>query len=126
MSYSPGDGADVLVVDDEPIVRRTLVRVITKAGYRCDAVADAEEALGQFATGPHPRLVISDLNLPGASGVELAHRIAKLSPGTPVLIISGSAPRGLLDDPSIAGFLEKPFEAVHLAELIAAKMSAPR
>lgn len=122
MSQSPSDGPDVLVVDDEPIVRRTLVRVITKAGYRCDAVADAEEALGQLATGPHPRLVISDLNLPGASGVELAHRIAELFPGTPVVIISGSAPGGLLDDPSIAGFLGKPFEAAQVAELIAANM----
>jgi CheY-like chemotaxis protein len=122
MSAVPVRNDDVLVVDDELMVRRTLVRVITKAGYQCSAVSDASEALGHFAQGARPRLVISDLNLPGASGLELAHRIAEVAPGTPVLITSGSAPQGLLDDPLVAGFVEKPFEAATLTDAIAEKL----
>ncbi|MEO6951388.1 MAG: response regulator [Polyangia bacterium] len=112
--------ATVLVVDDELVVRRTLVRAITRAGYSCTAVSDAAEAMGCFAEGEtRPELVICDLYLPGESGVQLAHRLATIAPGVPVLITSGASPETVAGDPHIAGFLEKPFELAMLTSAIA-------
>ena len=112
--------ASVLVVDDELIVRRTLVRAITRAGYACVGVADAAEALDCFAEGVvRPLLVISDLHLAGESGLDLAHRIAAIAPGVPVLIASGASCESIAAHPDVAGFLHKPFELSVLTSAIA-------
>ena len=118
--------AQVLVVDDELVVRRTLVRAITRAGYACIAAADATEAMSCFQHGERPGVVISDLYLPDESGVELARKIAEVAPGTPVLITSG-APNAEVDgDPHVAGFIEKPFELQRLTSAIADALKASR
>ncbi len=117
----------VLVVDDELVVRRTLVRALTRAGYACVAVADAIEALDCFAEeATRPELVIADLYLPGESGVQLAHRIAVIAPGTPVLIASGASRDSIAGDPLVADFIEKPFELSRLTSAIADALRARR
>jgi DNA-binding NtrC family response regulator len=118
--------AQVMVVDDELVVRRTLVRAITRAGYACVAVADVPEAMSCFADGQRPGVVISDFHLPGESGVDLAHYIARIAPGTPVLITSGASHLSLDGDPTVAGFIEKPFELHRLTSAIADALKLAR
>ena len=75
----------VLVVDNEPQIRRTLELNLAARGYQVDLVGSAEAALQ--AMRHHPALVIVDLGLPGISGLELIGRIRGGS-RVPILVLS--------------------------------------
>ena len=111
---------DVLVIDDEPVVREAVRRVLEADGLR---VATAEDA----ATGlEHPglatcRLVLCDLMLPDRSGVEVLRELAVRHAGLPVVLITGYATPDLAQraqEVGAAGFLPKPFEASELVECV--------
>lgn len=76
----PADAADrdILVVDDEPLVRRILERWLAEFGYPCRLVADAAAALRELEAKP-PQLVICDVNLPGMDGLQLLERVRTTS-----------------------------------------------
>jgi two-component system KDP operon response regulator KdpE len=76
----------VLIIDDEPQVARVLNTVLTGHGYEVRTFADPEVALSNFEPW-HPDLVISDLIMPRANGIEVCRRIRTASP-VPVIIIS--------------------------------------
>ncbi len=107
----------VLVIDDEPAIRKVVASALAAMG--CDETylaGDAESAL-EVIERQHPDLVISDVKLPGMSGVELAHRVKsdlRLS-DTPVLLMSafGEPARHEAD-----GFIAKPFNIDDLVELV--------
>ena len=113
---------DVLVVEDEPVVRALIVRTVEGFGYRCLEAHDATEALrlleqeqGNFD------LVITDVVMPGMSGKQLGELLAHKYPALPVLYTSGFANndiirRGLLD--ASRPFLQKPFTPDDLARKI--------
>ena len=64
--------ATILVVEDEPALRRTVRRVLEgQLGYRLVLAERAEEALGRIELGQHVDLVLSDLHLPGMDGLQL-------------------------------------------------------
>lgn len=88
----PGDGASatILLVDDEPEVRRITARILTAAGHAVVEAEDAESALAALAASPGPvDLLMSDVVMPGRSGIELAHDFAARQPGRPILLLSG-------------------------------------
>lgn len=79
---------DTLVVDDEPDVRRTVVRILTPAGYACTeagGVAEAQELLACF----HYDVALVDLVMPPDSGVALARSIRAEHPDTAIVIVTG-------------------------------------
>ncbi|HET8630030.1 MAG TPA: response regulator transcription factor [Thermomicrobiales bacterium] len=78
--------ARILVVDDEPQIRRLLDRALTGAGYDVTAVASGEEALAAFAERPAD-LVILDLAMPGIGGLETIRRLRAASV-VPIVILS--------------------------------------
>jgi DNA-binding NarL/FixJ family response regulator len=80
----------ILLVDDHFIVRTGLVSLIgTEPSFMVvGEAADGDEALKQFE-GLRPDLVVMDLRMPGKSGHEVTRRIRQLSPGTPILMLSG-------------------------------------
>lgn len=79
-------GARVLVVDDEPAIRRTLQANLSARGYDVTAVATGEEALRQ-AAARQPDLVILDLMLPGLSGLDVC-RALRADSSVPILVLS--------------------------------------
>jgi PAS domain S-box-containing protein len=113
-----GGGETVLVVDDEPGVRKWLVRCLTEGGYQVIQAPDGPQALAKLAAhGGTIRAVVSDVKMPRMNGRELAARIAERWPHLPVLFISGFSgdelvERGLLD-PGVP-LLRKPFDAAAL------------
>jgi DNA-binding response OmpR family regulator len=80
----------VLVVDDESAIADTLAQILTMSGYAAMPVYDGEEALETALVMP-PELLITDVMLPGMSGIELAITIRRIFPDCRVLLFSGQA-----------------------------------
>jgi DNA-binding NarL/FixJ family response regulator len=79
----------VLIVDDHPVFRDGLVGLLaTLPGIEvADAAGNAEDALAAIEQSA-PDVVLMDINLPGASGVEATRRAAQIAPGTAVLVVT--------------------------------------
>jgi CheY-like chemotaxis protein len=85
-----GEGERILFVDDEEALVFLARRVLERMGYEVSAHTSAREALAEFSLYPDGfDLVISDLNMPDMSGMELAQQILRVRPGTPVALASG-------------------------------------
>jgi PAS domain S-box-containing protein len=118
----PGQGQQVLVVEDEAPLRRTLARTLANHGYRVTAVASAEEALTRIE---HDRddvsLVLTDFMLPGINGWELLLRIETGWRGLPVVIMSGHTDdeeaRARMVEEGVP-LLSKPFDTSSLLAVI--------
>src|SRR5215204_7618238 len=76
----------ILVVEDEPTLRETLVEALESDGFRVVAAGDGREALTQFR-GERPDLVLLDLMLPAMSGVEVM-RIIRAESGVPIVMLT--------------------------------------
>ena len=113
----------VLVVDDEPILRSLLTRVLAGAGYAVLEAEHGEEALMHVLRASAPlSLVITDINMPVMDGIELAGRLRPIHPAIPVLFITGrgseSGNAGVIE---VWGeLLRKPFSPGQLLEKVAA------
>lgn len=80
----------ILIVDDEPVVRKVLQRRLSAEGYRCEEAGSAEEAMGKLAEIPAD-LVILDIRMPGKSGVELLREIRARHPDTAAVMATAIA-----------------------------------
>jgi CheY-like chemotaxis protein len=81
----------VLVVDDDPVVRRAVARFVASAGYQVIESSTPEQGLAAADRYPVD-LMITDLVMPNMTGYELAQRIAEIRPGVRVIYMSGFAP----------------------------------
>jgi DNA-binding NtrC family response regulator len=79
--------ADILVVDDDDVIRETLCELLS-AKYSCHTADTAERALEKLEAQPFD-VVLTDISMPGLSGRELLNRVVELYPATPVIIVSG-------------------------------------
>jgi PAS domain S-box-containing protein len=122
------DGARVIVVvEDEPGVRRLVERVLERAGHRVLAFPDGSAAADTLADpGVLVDLLVTDLVMPGPNGIELARRARRARPDLPVVLMSGYA-ADALDAEGIAegtiDLLTKPFSATDLLERVAARLA---
>ena len=83
-------GLDILVVDDEPVIADTLATILSRSGYTARPAYDGKTAL-ELARVLRPVLVISDVVMPGMSGIELALALEVLIPKCKILLFSGQA-----------------------------------
>jgi two-component system cell cycle sensor histidine kinase/response regulator CckA len=109
----------ILVVDDEPVVRRFAARVLTAEGFLVYEAADGVDALRLLQEeAPDVDAVLSDIVMPRLNGVELLQVLSTTHPQVPVLLMSGFA-SAQLEGMGIAApcaILLKPFPAEHLVE----------
>jgi CheY-like chemotaxis protein len=82
--------ARVLLADDDPVVRKLISRYLVAAGYVVRTAVDGLDALEKLRAGL-PDLIISDLNMPRMSGIELLEVVRKRFPQIPVIVISAVA-----------------------------------
>lgn len=111
---------DVLVVDDEPVVRDGIRLLLRAAGLRVATVPDAEAALAHPAAA-ECRLVLCDLMLPGLSGIDLLQKLRAARPELPIVMITGygtaeNAAQAL--QAGVSGFLPKPFTETELLDAV--------
>ncbi len=112
----------VLIVDDDADTAAALAALLAVDGYIVDVAGSGEEALERFAVESY-HLLLTDLMLPGMSGVELTHTVHEGSPSTAIVLVTAHATlktavaalrRGASD------YLEKPVIARKLRERVAA------
>lgn len=109
----------VLIVDDEPGIRRTLERLLSAWGYATVSAATGADAIARFDEWP-PHLVLVDLHLPDMDGRDLAEHLTTRGPGVPCIVITGDYGA---DTHSLARCL-KPFDICELVELVGAHTRA--
>jgi CheY-like chemotaxis protein len=104
----------VLVIDDDPFVRRMLARVLRKWGFVALFAASGREGLEAAALGP--ACVLCDLELPDMEGEALVERLAARVDGAPIVVLSGRAPEWEAPPVGVAAVLPKPFDLLALVE----------
>ena len=110
----------ILVVDDDDPVRVMLARLLRTQGYDVLQAANAGEAR-RLVANQRPDLVISDIVMPGESGIELRRHLAAMWPELPVILISGYSAEGPAEfaaRTSNTTFVQKPFAADQLLVLV--------
>jgi hypothetical protein len=114
--------ARVLVVDDEPLVRRTLKRVLESVKMTVTEAENGERALEALAAAPGQiDVMVLDLSMPGLTGAEVLLRAKTLYPRLPVLVLSGDL--GAQAPPGAAAALQKPVLLRELQAAIAKALS---
>jgi signal transduction histidine kinase/CheY-like chemotaxis protein len=128
----PKDGAAqpvIMLIDDEHAVRRSLRRVLSRAGYRIAEAADGSEALALYPLHePTPDLVIVDLDMPNMSGEETQRLLRELNPNVRVLVLSGhqdAEREANMREGGALGFIEKPCHANTLIEAVEHALTTP-
>jgi len=118
-ALAPGSET-ILLVEDSETVRAVVRRILGAQGYDVIEAADADEALAAHDTRRGEiQLLISDIVMPGASGVELSERLLAREPAIRTLFMSGyseSTAGGVAAIPTGAGFIQKPFTPDALAK----------
>lgn len=84
------NASTVLVVDDEEPIRDYLSAVLRFEGYDCRAFGESAKALDYLARNEQPAdLMLTDIKMPGMTGIELLRNVKQLKPGMPVILVSG-------------------------------------
>jgi two-component system cell cycle sensor histidine kinase/response regulator CckA len=111
----------VLLVEDEPAVRRLCVRYLRDCGYRILEAASIDEAIAAVGSTARPiDILVTDVVMPGGSGPQLATTLRDLHGDLPVLYLSGYPHIGQAhEDGKIdAPLLQKPFSAEQLTSAV--------
>jgi PAS domain S-box-containing protein len=99
-----GNGEHVIYVDDDEAMVFLVKRMLTSMGYRVSGFEKPLEALAAIEAQPNDYdLIVSDFNMPGASGLDIARRLAQIRPNLPVVITSGYVSEQLQEGARAAG-----------------------
>jgi putative nucleotidyltransferase with HDIG domain len=113
----------VLVVDDDATMREYLGEALTASGCACNTFADSASALSYLASVQQPPdLVLSDINMPGMSGIELLRTVRAVLPDLPFILISGLCELATAMDAVKVGasdYLLKPARKEDITRLVA-------
>lgn len=121
-------GGNVLLVEDEDMVRAVAERALTRAGYSVTPASDGDEGLEIVRSGAQFDLIVSDVVMPALDGPSMVREIRKLNPQIPVLFMSGYAEEQLRKEIDITDvrFLPKPFTVQQITEKVGAVLAAAK
>ena len=113
----------ILLVDDEPLIRRSAADILTDCGCEVLEAGNADEALRILHDRPDITLVFTDANMPGTiNGLRLLERVHALRPTVELILTSGRAHFAKSALPDDGTFLPKPYDAFKLCDLVADKL----
>ncbi|HBD38673.1 MAG TPA: sigma-54-dependent Fis family transcriptional regulator, partial [Cupriavidus sp.] len=114
------DGLRVLFVEDEPLVRQATAQSLELAGFSVLALPSAEAAMPHLGAD-FPGVLVTDVRLSGASGLDLLQHCRNAAPGVPVILVTGHGDITMAVQAMREGaydFIEKPFGADRLTETV--------
>jgi len=98
----------ILIVDDDALAGEMAAAVLEEAGHECVLAENGVEALEQLVAADGVELIVSDMNMPLISGLELFHELRDQGSQTPFVLLTGDDPAPLLAEaPALAGVLAK-------------------
>ncbi|WP_305045752.1 sigma-54-dependent transcriptional regulator [Geoalkalibacter sp.] len=118
----------ILVIDDEGHNRQALSLLLSHSGYQVQSAASGEEALEIMQKTPF-EIIISDLFLPGVSGIDILKRVKEESPYTSVILITGNASAETAVEAMKEGafdYITKPFNFEKLKVIVAKAVEKSR
>ncbi|MFT3747603.1 MAG: sigma-54 dependent transcriptional regulator [Agriterribacter sp.] len=80
--------SNILIIDDEKAIRKTLGEILSYEGYKIDEAGDGEEGLKKFKEKNYD-VVLCDIKMPKLDGIEFLDKVAEINPDVPVIMISG-------------------------------------
>src|SRR6187549_573918 len=80
--------AEILIIDDEKAIRKTLSEILSFEGYKIDEASDGEEGLKRFKDKTYD-LVLCDIKMPKLDGIEFLQKAGESNPDVPIIMISG-------------------------------------
>jgi DNA-binding NtrC family response regulator len=111
----------LLLVDDEPAILKALQRLVRDEGYRVITALDGEEAL-RLVASESVDVVLSDMDMPGMSGLDLMVRLRRNHPAAVRLLLTGrgtlAAAVGAINDGEVYRFMTKPWDIDELREVL--------
>ena len=123
------DGRHLLLIEDEPLVRYATERILVSLGAQVRSVTSVEDALPWLAGGEPYVAIVSDVTLPGASGLDLLRTLRAQGVRTPVLLVSGYSAETIeraIGADADAAFLGKPWDVETLEAKLVALISGAR
>ncbi len=117
----------LLIVEDEDTLCHSLQRVLLREGYEVDRAASAEDAIDLLRFRPYD-LIITDIILPGISGIELLTKYKKSNPGQKVMVITAYASLTTAVEAIKAGacdFLMKPLMHDEMRQAVQKALNRP-
>jgi putative two-component system response regulator len=124
MDLKPREDTHILLVDDEEAVRRMLHKVLDRQGYRCIVARSYDEALQRMSEQAFD-LVLTDMDMPGRTGLDLLMKVSTEHPGTASILITGYDDEGVAATALELGayaYLVKPFESNEFLVGVASSM----
>lgn len=116
---------EVLVVEDEPLVRMVAADALADKGIMAWEAADADEALHVLDEHPRIGLIFTDVNMPGKmNGLGLAHEVSNRRPEVVLIVTSGAVSIADEDLPDHGSFLPKPYPTERLVSIVARKLDS--
>ena len=115
----------LLVVEDDPTSRRLLASLLVNMGYNVTSAATGEEAMSVLYSEEWCDAVLTDVVMPGISGIELANCVHDVRPEVPVVLVTGAA--SAIDLAANLGMLAlcKPITRERLAAVLDEALDAP-
>jgi DNA-binding NtrC family response regulator len=124
--------AKLLIVDDDPDIVQVLKRGLQKNSFLVDAFTNPEEALQSFKSNAEAYcLVLSDVRMPGLSGIQLAKKVKEASPSVKVILMTSFEIRDsefskVFPSTQVDGFVQKPIGIKDLTKKILSVISETR
>ncbi len=118
-----GNGEGILLVEDDPILRKIQRETLSTLGYRLFEAGNGKEAISMYEDhGDQIELIIMDVVMPIMGGVEAAHHIRKMRKNMNIIFVTGYDPEGTIDGKNLPGpadfILDKPFTIDELSHAV--------
>jgi two-component system, response regulator, stage 0 sporulation protein F len=110
----------ILVIDDQPGIRRLLTEVLTEEGYSVVEAINGYDGL-QKAKEHHPAMILMDLKMPGMDGIETLKELKRLGMGNKVIMMTAYGELDLITEAKELGavdYITKPFDIIVLCQMI--------
>jgi two-component system response regulator (stage 0 sporulation protein F) len=114
--------ATILVIDDQPGIRRLLTEVLQDEGYSVKTAANGYEGI-QVATDTKPNVILMDMKMPGMDGIETLKELKRHGQGDQVIMMTAYGELDMVNEAREAGmrdYITKPFDIISLCRIIEA------